>query len=94
VTEAAGTGAQSGEDVLGKADGGQDQAWPGSKEAAMATRTGHGEAGAGTGGERVTAAVPEDGPLRGRRLLKLLIGSGDKIGLFILPRGPYRAVPS
>ena len=51
----------------------------------MATRTGHGEAGAGTGGERVTAAVPEDGPLRGRRLLKLLIGSGDKIGLFSLP---------
>ena len=51
----------------------------------MATRTGHGEAGAGTGDERVTAAVPEDGPLRGRRLLKLLIGNGDKIGLFILP---------
>jgi len=46
----------------------------------MATRTGHGEAGAGTGGERVTAAVPEDGPLRGRRLLKLLIGNGDKTG--------------
>ena len=51
----------------------------------MATRAGHGEAGAGTGGVRVSAAVPKDGPLRGPRLLKRLIGSGDKIGLFILP---------
>src|SRR5271167_156775 len=51
----------------------------------MATRAGHGEASAGTGGQKVTAAVPGDGPFRGRRMLKLLIGSGDKIGLFILP---------
>jgi len=32
----------------------------------------------------VTTTVPEDGPFTGRRL-KLLIGSGDKIGLFTLP---------
>jgi protein-S-isoprenylcysteine O-methyltransferase Ste14 len=51
----------------------------------MATRAGHGEAGAVAGGERMTAAVPKDGTFRGRRLLKVLIGSGDKIGLFILP---------
>ena len=51
----------------------------------MATRAGQGDASAGTGGGRVTAAVPKDGPFKGRRLLKLLIGSGDKIGLFILP---------
>ena len=51
----------------------------------MATRAGHGKAGAVAGGERVTAAAPNGGTFRGRRLLKLLIGSGDKIGLFILP---------
>src|SRR5512140_1411956 len=59
--------------------------WPGSKEAAMATRAGHRDASAGTGGETVTAAVPQGGPFKGQRLLKLLVGSGDKIGLFILP---------
>ena len=32
----------------------------------------------------MTATVPKDGPFTGRRL-KLLIGSGDKIGLFTLP---------
>ena len=32
----------------------------------------------------MTTTVPEDGPFTGRRL-KLLIGSGDKIGLFTLP---------
>jgi len=37
-----------------------------------------------TGDERVTTTVPKDGPFTGRRL-KLLIGSGDKIGLFTLP---------
>ena len=51
----------------------------------MATRAGHEGATAGTGGERMTAAVPRDRPFGGRRLLRLLIGSGDKIGLFILP---------
>jgi protein-S-isoprenylcysteine O-methyltransferase Ste14 len=58
---------------------------PGSKEAAMATRAGHGKEGAVARDERMTAAAPKDGTLGGRRLLKLLIGSGDKIGLFILP---------
>ena len=33
----------------------------------------------------MTTTVPEDGPFTGRRRLKLLIGSGDKIGLFTLP---------
>jgi len=33
----------------------------------------------------VTTTIPEDGPFTGRRRLKLLIGSGDKIGLFTLP---------
>ena len=47
----------------------------------MVTKTRHGEAG----GARVTAAVPKDRPFRGRGLLKQLAGSGDKIGLFILP---------
>lgn len=51
----------------------------------MATGTGHEEASTGTRGEWVTAAVPANAPFRGRRLLKLLIGSGDKIGLFVLP---------
>jgi protein-S-isoprenylcysteine O-methyltransferase Ste14 len=51
----------------------------------MATRARPGEASADPGGERVTAAVPKGGPFRGRRLLKLVVGSGDKIGLFILP---------
>ena len=32
----------------------------------------------------MTTTIPEDGPFTGRRL-KLLIGSGDKIGLFTLP---------
>jgi len=32
----------------------------------------------------VTTTIPKDGPFTGRRL-KLLIGSGDKIGLFTLP---------
>lgn len=59
--------------------------WLGSKEAAMTTRAGHGEASGGTGDGRVTAAGLSGGPFTGRRPLKLLIGSGDKIGLFILP---------
>jgi hypothetical protein len=50
----------------------------------MATKEGHGEARVGAEGGRVTKAVPKDGPFRGQRL-KLLIGSGDKIGLFTLP---------
>ena len=45
----------------------------------MAARAGHGEASAGTEGERVTAAVPENRPFGGL-LLKQLIGSGDKTG--------------
>ena len=32
----------------------------------MATRAGQGDASAGTGGGRVTAAVPKDGPFKGR----------------------------
>jgi protein-S-isoprenylcysteine O-methyltransferase Ste14 len=55
------------------------------KEAAMATRAGHRKASAGTGGQKAAAAVPKGGLVRGWRLLKVLIGSGDKIGLFILP---------
>jgi protein-S-isoprenylcysteine O-methyltransferase Ste14 len=51
----------------------------------MATRAGQREASAGAGGARATAAVPPDDLLSGRRLLKVLIGSGDKIGLLILP---------
>jgi protein-S-isoprenylcysteine O-methyltransferase Ste14 len=51
----------------------------------MVMKTGHGEASGGTAGARVTAAVPKDRPFRGRGLLKQLAGSGDKIGLFILP---------
>ena len=51
----------------------------------MTTRASHQEASAGAGGARVTAAVPQDGPFSGWRLLKVLIGSGDKIGLFVLP---------
>jgi protein-S-isoprenylcysteine O-methyltransferase Ste14 len=50
----------------------------------MTTRAGQGEASAGTGSQRETAAVRKSGPFMGRRL-KLLIGSGDKIGLFTLP---------
>jgi protein-S-isoprenylcysteine O-methyltransferase Ste14 len=57
----------------------------GAQEAAMATRAGHGEASADAGGERATAVVPRDGSFRGWRLLKVLVGSGDKIGLFVLP---------
>jgi hypothetical protein len=55
------------------------------KEAAMATQAGHGEVRAGTSDQRVAAAVREAGSFRGWRLLKVLIGSGDKIGLLILP---------
>jgi len=51
----------------------------------MTTRASHQEASAGAGGARVTAAVPQDGPFSRWRLLKILIGSGDKIGLLILP---------
>jgi protein-S-isoprenylcysteine O-methyltransferase Ste14 len=51
----------------------------------MATRTGHGEASAYAGGETVTAAAPKDGPFSESRVLRILIGSGDKIGLFVLP---------
>jgi hypothetical protein len=51
----------------------------------MAARAGQAEASAGTGGERVSAAARKAGPFSGRRLLKPLAGSGDKIGLFILP---------
>jgi protein-S-isoprenylcysteine O-methyltransferase Ste14 len=54
------------------------------EEAAMATRVGHQEASADTGGQKATAGVPRDGSFGGWRL-KVLIGSGDKIGLFILP---------
>jgi protein-S-isoprenylcysteine O-methyltransferase Ste14 len=50
----------------------------------MTTRAGRGEASAGTGSQGVTAAVRKSDPFTGRRL-KLLIGSGDKIGLFTLP---------
>ena len=51
----------------------------------MATRAGHRKEGAVARDERMTAAAPKDGTFSGRRLLKLLIGSGDKIGLFTLP---------
>lgn len=57
----------------------------GSWEAAMATRAGHREAGAGAGGQRVSVAAPKDGSFRRPRLLKVLVGSGDKIGLLTLP---------
>ena len=50
----------------------------------MAAKAGHEKASISAGGARVTAAAGTDGPLR-RRRLKLLIGSGDKIGLFTLP---------
>jgi protein-S-isoprenylcysteine O-methyltransferase Ste14 len=50
----------------------------------MTTRAGQGEASAGTGSQGATAAVRKPDPSMGRRL-KLLIGSGDKIGLFTLP---------
>jgi protein-S-isoprenylcysteine O-methyltransferase Ste14 len=49
----------------------------------VATKAVHREACPGAGA-RVTAA-PKNSALRERGLLKLLIGSGDKIGLFILP---------
>ena len=51
----------------------------------MEPQAGHRQASGGAGSQRVTAVAPQDGPVRGWRLLKLLIGSGDKIGLFILP---------
>jgi len=54
------------------------------KEAAMATQAGHGEVRAGASDQRA-AAAPEDGSFRGWRRLKVLIGSGDKIGLLTLP---------
>ena len=50
----------------------------------MAARVGRREASAGLEGQRGAAAAPKDGSSR-RRLLKLLTGSGDKIGLFTLP---------
>ena len=50
----------------------------------MTTRTGQGKASAGSGRQGVTAAVRKSDPSMGRRM-KLLIGSGDKIGLFTLP---------
>jgi protein-S-isoprenylcysteine O-methyltransferase Ste14 len=53
-------------------------------EAAMTTRAGQREASAGTGSLGVTAAARKSDPLMGQRL-KLLIGSGDKIGLFTMP---------
>ena len=49
----------------------------------MAARAVNGKR-ASAGGARVTA-VPQDGPFSGWRLLKVLIGSGDKIGLLVLP---------
>jgi protein-S-isoprenylcysteine O-methyltransferase Ste14 len=52
-------------------------------EAAMTARAGRG--GANAENERVTAAAPKGSPFTGRRLLERLIGSGDKIGLFVLP---------
>ena len=51
----------------------------------MTTRAGHGEVSPCAEGERASAAVPEDGSFGGWRLLEVLIGSGDKIGLFVLP---------
>jgi hypothetical protein len=51
----------------------------------MATRAGHADVSAGTGGETVTTPVPQGGQFKGQRLLKLLVGNGDKIGLFFLP---------
>jgi protein-S-isoprenylcysteine O-methyltransferase Ste14 len=50
----------------------------------MTTKTGQGEASAGAGRQGVTAAVRKSDPFM-RRRLKVLIGSGDKIGLFTLP---------
>jgi protein-S-isoprenylcysteine O-methyltransferase Ste14 len=50
----------------------------------MAARTAHGEAGARSGGGGRAAAASRDGA-RGGSPLRLLIGSGDKIGLFVLP---------
>jgi protein-S-isoprenylcysteine O-methyltransferase Ste14 len=55
------------------------------EEAAVATQAGHRDVSPGAGGERTTAAAPRDGSFRGWRLLKVLTGSGDKIGLFTLP---------
>ncbi len=51
----------------------------------MATGAGQREASASARGARVTAEVPHDSPLTGRRRLRVLIGSGDKIGLLMLP---------
>jgi protein-S-isoprenylcysteine O-methyltransferase Ste14 len=51
----------------------------------MATGTGHGDTSVATGGEPITSTDTKNGPFRGRRLLKLLVGSGDRIGLFALP---------
>lgn len=51
----------------------------------MAARVSRGEASTGTTGQRVAAAIGEDGTTRGRQLLKRLTGSGDKIALFVLP---------
>lgn len=51
----------------------------------MTTRAGHGEVSPCAEGERAPVAVPEDGSFGGWRLLNVLIGSGDKIGLFVLP---------
>lgn len=50
----------------------------------MAANTGRREASAGSGRQRLTTAIGEGGPSR-RRVVKLLVGSGDKIGLFVLP---------
>jgi len=55
------------------------------EEAVMTTRADHGEVSSRAEGERATAAVHEDGSFGGWRLLKALIGSGDRIGLFVLP---------
>ena len=51
----------------------------------MATQAGHREVRADAGGQRAAAVIPEDGSFREWRLLRVLVGSGDKIGLFILP---------
>lgn len=50
----------------------------------MAARVEHREGSSGLGAERIASAPPKDGSSK-RRLLKLLTGSGDKIGLFVSP---------
>ena len=51
----------------------------------MAARAGHGKRAPALADGRATRMIPRNGTFRGRRLLKRLIGSGDRIGLFTLP---------